>query len=162
MDSAPPATRTPVPPDFDAEIGQMVAHWDRLRGDQRLPAPAAIDPVELKPFLSRLFLVDGPSLEEMHLRLAGTSYRELYGFEITGRRLLDLIPETERPDLVREYRHCRDTAAPVFHAGSMNWRERGAQIRYDRVLLPFGQEGRVTRILGFAVFFDSQGRKILR
>ncbi len=162
MDISSFRPETAVPPRSDEEIRAIVAHWDRLRGASSLPDAATIDPVELKPYLSRVFMVDGPSLDEMQLRLAGTSYRDLYGFEITGKKLTELIPITQRPDLLEEYQACLTQAAPVYTSGSMTWRESGGQVRYERVLLPFGEGDQVDRILGFAVFFDSGDRKILR
>ena len=162
MDIAPLRLDTQVPPRSDEEIGAIVAHWDRLRGTLRLPKSDTIDPLELKPFLSRIFIIDGSAIDEMQLRLAGTSYRDLYGFEITSKKLTELIPATQRPDLLEDYESCLARAAPVYHSGSMTWRANGGQVRYERVLLPFGEARQVNRILGFAVFFDSNDRKILR
>jgi len=43
---------------------------------------------------------------------------------------------------------------------TMTWRERGSEVQFERILLPFGDDEGVERILGFAQFFDSDGKKI--
>lgn len=67
--------------------------WNRKRGGRSLPSRADFDPLELKPILARLMLIeviaDPP---DFRYRLAGTLARDLTGEELTGRRVLDLVP----------------------------------------------------------------------
>ena len=42
----------------------------------------------------------------------------------------------------------------------MTWRERGSEVSYERILLPFGSDDAVERILGFAQIFDSEHKKL--
>lgn len=146
---------------LDPEVAALLQHWETLRGDAPLPSPDALDPTELKRYLSRVFLLEGTTVETMRVRLGGTAYRELYGREIRGLGLADLLP-SDRPDVLRDYRVCLETAAPVTHEGRMTWREVGVPVTYKRILLPFGTDGTVERILGFAVFFDTAGRRMFR
>jgi hypothetical protein len=67
--------------------------WRSKRGARSLPARADFDPFELKPILPRVLLIevinDPP---DFRYRLAGTLARALTGEELTGRRVLDLVP----------------------------------------------------------------------
>jgi hypothetical protein len=144
------------------EVRFFCDYWLRLKGEAHLPACDLIDPLDFFRHLSGVFIVEGRRLDELHIRLAGTVYRDLYGFEITGKPLADLIPFSHRPDLLDDYARCLHDQMPVYHAGRMNWRKRGSEASYERILLPFGSDQGVERILGFAQFFDIDGNKLFR
>lgn len=127
-------------------------YWNGLRRRRTMPLPSEIDPVHFKYHLPYVFLVEGSMPEDLRIRLAGSFYRELYEVDITGMLVSELIPFTERPDLLVEYQTCLDSHTPVVHEGRVTWRKRGAQLSYERVLLPYGAGNRVCRILGFAEF----------
>ena len=62
--------------------------------------------------------------------------------------------------LLVDYTHCLKGRKPVYHTGKMNWRPRGSELSYQRILMPFGSEQMVERILGFAQFFDTEGEPV--
>ena len=145
-----------------AEVRFFCEYWAGLKGEAHLPACDLIDPVDFSPYLSRVFIVEGRCLEELTVRLAGTVYRELYGFEITGKRLADIIPFRNRRDLMEDYGCCLHDQRPIYRVGSMDWRARGSEVSFQRILLPFGDDRGVERVLGFAQFFDIDGTKLFR
>ena len=149
-----------IPDTADDEVRFFHDYWLQLKGAAELPAGNLVDPLDFFPHLSRVFIVEGRRLDALVIRVAGTIYRDLYGFEITGRRVVDLIPFTNRRDLLDDYSHCLSDRIPVFHSGRMTWRERGSELSYQRILLPFGSGQGVEKILGFAQFFDSEGNKM--
>ena len=151
-----------IPDTACAEARFFLDYWLRLKGEAALPDPDLIDPLDFFSHLSRVYILEGQRLEDLHIRVAGTVYRDLYGFEITGKRLVDLIPFRHRPDLLADYARCLRDRVPVFRAGTMNWRTQGSEISYDRILLPFGADQTVEKILGFAEFFDTDGSKTFR
>jgi hypothetical protein len=126
--------------------------WQKARGRRRLPPVTAIDPTAFPRALPTIFLLDGETVETLRVRLAGTFYRELYGREITGVRLADLIPFDERPDIHADYDGCLSEGRPAYHEGRVTWRSRGADLHYRRILLPFGDNGTVKRVMGYAEF----------
>lgn len=149
-----------IPDGVCKEVRFFCDHWLSLKGEAELPAPDLIDPLDFSHYLSRVFMVEGRSLEELQIRLAGTAYRELYGFEITGKHVTDLIPFGVRRDLLVDYTHCLRDRKPIYHTGTMNWRPRGSELSYQRILLPFGSDQGVERILAFAQFFDTEGEPV--
>jgi len=141
-----------IPDTDDDGIAFFERHWTKLRGDRQMPTPEEIDPMDFPRFLPCVFLLDGTTLDRLVVRLAGTFYRELYGIEITGHRVADLIPFDRTPDILDEYRTCLERGRLVYHSGQVTWRSRGSQLTFHRILMPFGRDGRVSRLMGFAEF----------
>jgi hypothetical protein len=149
-----------VPDTACAEVRFFCDYWARLKGTATVPACDRLDPLDFFQYLSRVFILEGRRIGDLQVRLAGTVYRELYGFEVTGKKLVELIPFEERDDLSSSYGSCLNEQVPVYDVNTMTWRERGSEVQFERILLPFGDEQGVERILGFAQFFDSDGKKI--
>jgi hypothetical protein len=120
------------------EVRFFCDYWLRLKGEAHLPACDLIDPLDFFRHLSGVFIVEGRRLDELHIRLAGTVYRDLYGFEITGKPLADLIPFSHRPDLLDDYARClhdrQDELAEArlggllrAHPAALRFRSRGRE-----------------------------------
>ena len=150
-----------IPDKVCTEVSFFCDYWQRLKGEAFLPSCATLDPLDFFVYLSRVFIAEGRTVDDLRIRLAGTTYRELYGFEITAKRIAELIPFEKRQDLLSSYARCLEEKKPVYEVNTMTWRERGSEVTYERILLPFGSaEQGVERILGFAQFYDSDGRKL--
>ena len=149
-----------VPDTVCAEVRFFCDYWLDLKKDSHLPPCERLDPLDFFNYLSRVFILEGRNISEMQVRLAGTVYRELYGFEVTGKRLAELIPFDDRGDISNSYGRCIQEQIPIYDVNKMTWRERGSEVQFERILLPFGDDTGVQRILGFAQFFDSDGKKI--
>lgn len=149
-----------IPDTACAEVRFFCDYWLGLKKDLPLPTCEVLDPLDFFTYLSRVFILEGHSVDDLRVRLAGTVYRELYGFEVTGMRVGELIPFENRNDLLGGYDRCLREQTPVYDVDKMTWRERGSEVCFERILLPFGAPQRTERILGFAQFFDSDGKKI--
>ncbi len=156
------ATPNCLPDTVDSEVRFFHDYWHRQKGQSKLPSPERVDPLDFFPHLSRVFIVEGDHLDRLIIRVAGTVFRDLYGFEITGKHVIELIPFGNRQDLLADYTRCLADQVPVFHRGQMTWRERGSEVTYERILLPFGSDRGVEKILGFAQFFDSDGNVLFK
>lgn len=133
-------------------IGFFERYWRVAKGDLPLPPVAAIDPGAFPRALQTIYLLDGDTVDTLRIRLAGTFYRELFGLEITGRYLRDFVPVKQRATLYRDYAACLGEARLVHRDGVFDWRERKAELPYRRLLMPFGADGRVQRIMAFVEF----------
>ncbi|GAB4393912.1 MAG: hypothetical protein Tsb0032_15130 [Kiloniellaceae bacterium] len=149
-----------IPDTACEEVRFFCDYWLRSKGDAPLPSCEVLDPLDFFTYLSRVFIVEGRTIEQLQVRLAGTVYRELYGFEVTGRKVTELIPFDNRGDISLSYGRCMQEKIPIYDVNTMTWRERGSEVQFERILLPFGDDEGVERILGFAQFFDSDGKKI--
>jgi len=136
--------------------------WQEKCGSKSLPARADLDPTEFHRLWPVTFLLERDEAEgEWYVRFAGAAYGSVYGREITGARVRDLVPENLAPQVLNDMRQCIDARKPVVTGGETNWPDRGNVYRYQRVLLPFGRDdGAVTHLLGVAAFYNSKGATV--
>src|SRR3546814_18087984 len=83
-----------------AEVLYYCDYRHGLKGDGPLPPCEKLDPLDFFTYLSRVFILEGETIDDLKVRLAGTVYRELYGFEVTALRVGELIPFENRRDLL--------------------------------------------------------------
>ena len=59
--------------DMPADIQALYRYWDRQRGARLMPARGDLDPLDMKPFLPGLLLVDVVADDRLYVyRLVGT------------------------------------------------------------------------------------------
>jgi hypothetical protein len=139
-------------------LRRLHAHWQTLVPESgALPSPRALDPVEIAWALGAISLVDvagAPPHCAFHYVVDGGGQVERYGFDMTGKSL-DAFPEPETKALIHaSYLELVATHAPI--ARKRDLMLDGRHRRYEALLLPFGEGGRVTR-LAVALDFDFPG-----
>jgi len=76
-------------------------YWLRSAGTRRMPARSDLDPLKVPQLLPHLGLIDVRNgLDQASFRLAGTRLWDVYGQEITGKRVDDVF-SGERADYWR-------------------------------------------------------------
>jgi hypothetical protein len=79
------------------EHRQLFDYWESLCGENGLPSRSAFSPHHVRRLLPAISLIDVTDpLMQSTVRLAGTKLRELYGREITGLPLSDVIDCSDR------------------------------------------------------------------
>lgn len=130
---------------------ELYAYWNSLRGDGAAPLRQRLNPADIKrllPTISLTEVVPGPE-PDFRIRLAGTGLYNVYGREITGRRLGEVYNSaaadywrTELDRVVRERR-------PGVGVHNLSWRG-AAHLSVVWIRLPMAREGdRVDLILGY-------------
>jgi hypothetical protein len=140
-------------------LRRLFDHWRGLAreidGVWTLPQPRMLDPVAIKWALGWISLIDVKGVPPdcgFHYAIDGTWQAERYGFDMTGKSL-DAFPEPETRALIREsYLDVAASAQPRAHLRDLVLD--GRRRRYEVLLLPFGEDGRVTR-LAVALDFES-------
>lgn len=67
---------------------ELFDYWLRSAGTKRMPARSDLDPLKVPRLLPHLGLIDVmDGLHQASFRLAGTRLRDVYGQEITGKRV---------------------------------------------------------------------------
>lgn len=140
-------------------LRRLFDHWRGLAreidGVWTLPQPRMLDPVAIKWALGWISLIDVKGVPPdcgFHYTIDGTWQAERYGFDMTGKSL-DAFPEPETRALIREsYLDVAASAQPRAHLRDLVLD--GRRRRYEVLLLPFGEDGRVTR-LAVALDFES-------
>lgn len=114
-------------------------YWCALRPPGRLPLRSQIDPGAIRPLLPRLYILERQDDGTVTVRLAGTALRQLYGLEMTGRDMLDLVPPQHHPT-----RRWRVAAAAAQPCGMLYVRQHrytsGALDEVESIFLPLAVE----------------------
>lgn len=136
--------------------------WKAKRRGRPLPSRADLDPAEFHRLWPVTFLLEkGAGSDEWHVRFAGAAYSSVYGREITGACVREIVPESLAPQVLADLRQCIEEREPIVIDGETNWPDRGNVYRYQRVLLPYGSaDGKVTHLLGVAAFYNSAGATV--
>jgi hypothetical protein len=135
-----------VNPDIgdDKSFADLLAYWNRKRGDRLMPARADIDPVDLKSHLGSLLLIEVlPGLADFRYRLIGTNITAAYGRDSTGKTVSELYQAAD-PDTYRWlmvfYRLVAEERAPV--RGGIPLRAVGKHfMSFDTLYLPLSHDG---------------------
>lgn len=123
-------------------------YWQTLRGDRELPLASDLTPFGLRPALGYILLIDVEDDGwDGRFRLYGTKVAEMYGEDMTGRRVSDIDGGKYSTQLFRAlYRAVTVRRQPVFshhrppeHVSVTAWK---------RLILPLaGTDGQVSRFL---------------
>jgi hypothetical protein len=137
-------------------LRRLFDHWRALApGEGALPGPRALDPLDIPWALGAVSLVDvigDPPDCRFRYVLDGSLQVERYGYDMTG-KFLDEFPEPETRELIRaSYLEAVTARAPFARRRDLMLD--GRHRRYEALLLPFGDGGRVTR-LAVALDFDA-------
>ena len=126
-------------------LRQLHAQWQRGCAGARLPALAAIDPVELKPFLTDLVVVDVRDPEQPKFRLFGSGYRDFYDQDFSGADVR-AAPFPESDSVADNYRVVALSGKPRM--GRYSWQAVSGVFHVSEfVVLPYGDEHKVERLL---------------
>lgn len=139
----------------------LLAHWSTLADGSRLPSFRQIDPLDLRPALGYIMLLDVVGdAEDFRYRLFGSAIGSVSGFDMTGK----LVSELPASAYVREFSIAVGRAAvrrrePVYTAR----RPVGAQQTgtWERLVLPLvDEQDRVIRLLVAAAPIGREGELI--
>lgn len=132
------------------EQREIFDYWRNCARGRKMPARSDLDPVAIPHLLPGLSLLHvEPGTNNAHYRLAGTRVREIYGMEVTGKRIFDLDFRGKTQYWRAAYRRVIVDGVPMQGA------VRGPVAGRDHLVLfwlrlPLGEEnGPVDRILGF-------------
>jgi hypothetical protein len=141
----------PLPP-------QLLALWRACCRGSLLPKRADFDPLQLRPHLGWLCVVEvqrgAPGAEDLVYRLIGTGIVDMVGRDATGKPVSQVLP----PGALTIYRHLIAKPRPARSHGQVAWRGKGF-IRHESLLLPLADDGRtVDRFLVEMVFPEGAGK----
>lgn len=133
MNELPACTATPPKDvrylDTPAHSGAiaLAAYWASKCAGRAIPARTDIVPSEIARLLPHIFICETLVEGEYRFRIFGTALVDLFGREMTGKRLIDLgtdsLVVTDAAAASRRWRaimdRTRDIAAPVFASGRL-------------------------------------------
>jgi hypothetical protein len=143
IDSATGAEALPRHPD----LRRLLDYWNLRCGDRAFPRRGDIDPIDLK------FMLDRIALTEVHenprryrLRLVGSFWYRIAGFEATGMWLEDWPHANQRKITVDSYEAMIADRQPRFTRRDAIVDDRS--LHYEIMLLPLSEDGeRISMIM---------------
>jgi hypothetical protein len=138
----------------DGELRQAYAYWRAQKGAKKFPSRHDISPEGMKPFLSKVMLIDVcHSPLDFIYRVFGTSIVTAHGKDFTGKSVRDLDPPAFAELIWRQYSEVLSIGDAVPHrvrlfAGNQN-------LNYYRVTMPLSTDGTTIDML-LAVSVESR------
>ncbi len=139
-----------------SELWTLFDYWRAKRGARRLPSRRDIDPVDLAPILSNIWLCDyEPDHGTIRYRLAGETVVQASGApKLRGKLLSDLLDPAEfrriNPIVMRVLE-----GPALFHADGFVYRSVGRYTCLERLALPLAGDGeRADGMVGVTVIYD--------
>lgn len=128
--------------DLDPRLKGLLRYWEDKRAGRRFPARADIDPLDLKPVLGNIVMVDVVSQEDgsvrFRYRLFGTEFVFYHGADLTG-HWLDEIPNTGfRDALISMYHTVIDDGG--VRMVSYDYMLESRRHRFQAVILPLSSD----------------------
>jgi len=131
------------------KLHDFVRYWQAKRKGDRLPGRADIDPLELRPFMGNMFMLDVVGdPPRFRYRLIGSRIVERVGRDSTGKFQEEAYSRAQAAQNNRLYRLICDHKMPVRNCGLINWVGR-EYLKYEIANVPLAADGvNVDIILG--------------
>lgn len=142
-------------------IRRFAAYWDLKRRGRRAPARADIDPLELRDFLSHLYMFDvvDPGAR-LRYRLVGSDVAVPVS-DATGRLVDEILPPERYAKLRPQYDDIIRNFALRYSIADHAWEGRPYR-RYHRLLMPLSNDQiRVNIILGIGYALGTENAELL-
>ena len=129
------------------DIRAVVAYWRSKAGTRRMPRRTDIEPFDLKPYLSRMTLVDVvPDVRRFVYRLVGTEEVASRGSDPTGRSVAEAYFGTSAEESLMVYEYVARHGEPYcfrddYHAPD------GALETQDLIFLPLSEDGETVNMI---------------
>lgn len=133
--------------DFHPSLRKLYEYWNAKRGGRAIPARGDIDPIDLKPLLPLLILIDVvPDPRRYVYRLVGTHEVEMRGGDPTGKP----VEEAYYGESADEATYCLDrvvrTRQPVLYRGTYQPLSTRTQ-QEDVIFLPLSKNGEAVNMI---------------
>lgn len=119
----------------------LLAYWERLRPEGRLPRKSDFDPIDIPPLLGDLLWV---AVERQPMRfrihLYGSNVEELRGENLTGAYVDEVTGEHIHERVLDSYRWVASEGKPFFDLIPHDVRH-ARVVDYHRLMLPFAEDG---------------------
>jgi hypothetical protein len=129
---------------------ELLAYWNRLRGDELAPDRADVNLAAIRGTLSDLFMLDLDAAHQFPFVMAGTRLNAFFCAEQLGRSFLGLWQPQDARNVATALMAAIDAACPILAAVSASpegYRDADIEI----LLLPLRHGGyAATRLLGLA------------
>jgi hypothetical protein len=139
------------------DIRAMFDYWRGKAGTRPMPCRTDIDPMEIKPFLPRITLVDVvPDARRFVYRLVGTEEVASRGNDPTGRSVAEAYFAASPEDSLIYYEYVARHGTPGCFRGDYHAPD-GALEKQDVIFLPLSEDGETVSII-LVFYYDYRFR----
>jgi len=126
---------------------RLYQYWDAKRGSRVMPARSDVDPVDLKPVLPLLILIDVVADQRRYVyRLVGTHEVEMRGGDPTGKPIQEAFYAEAAEDTAYYLDRVTSTRRPVLYSGTYQPLATRTQ-REDVLFLPLSNDGETVNMI---------------
>lgn len=138
----------------DSRLLGLFRYWHGKCQNGTLPARRDIDPIEMRPWLGNLLLVEfPPDPMQYRIRLDGVNLVQFYSTSREGKGVEAMTSEEERRIVLPQYMTVLEKKQPAYYETQFVTSE-GIVTSQRKLLLPLSEDGqRVNMILG-GIYFD--------
>jgi len=136
-------------------LRNLYDYWNARRGTRLMPARGDLDPIDLKPVLPLLMLIDVVPDERRYVyRLVGTADVQVRGHDPTGKSVIEGFFGPSVEDALSCYDRVVATKAPVLDPVPFT-ATNGRYATEETMFLPLSDDGTsVNKIIVFFAFVD--------
>lgn len=139
------------------DIRAVVEYWRTKAGTRRMPRRTDIDPIEIKPFLPRITLVDVvPDDRRFVYRLVGTEEAASRGNDPTGRSVVEAYFASSAAESLVYYEYVARWGEPCCFRGDYRAPD-GKLEKQDVIFLPLSEDGETVSII-LVFYYDYRFR----
>lgn len=139
----------------DDRLQGLFRYWGSKLLGRPMPARSDLDPLEMRPWLGNLVLVDFPvpDLTEYRIRLEGVNVVQFYGASRTGRGIEVMTSEMERQVVLPQYFSVVETRIPAYFEAEFISSE-GVLTYQHKLILPLSDDGARVNMTLAGIYFD--------
>ena len=138
------------------EIADLVIHWRGLCGSRKYPSRIDIRPMELRPYLGSLCIIEikGDPLDFVY-RLFGSGLTEILQQDMTGRSVLDLPPAEFGQCSFEQLQEAKEIGGPAYFHTEVRYGQPPSTSGATQLVLPLSDDGEV--VGGFLTYSQFDG-----
>lgn len=164
----PQTVVTRIPPaDLDSwhsSLQDLYGYWQRIGPPDGLPGRQHLDPLDIAPYLSQLWLLDvHRDPFRLRYRVVGTRIVEITGRELTGLWLDEAHPHlVNHPEILARYQAAVETGVPSRRKGkpAVFLAHQADYTLIENALFPLARDGKVVdMVMAYTVFYQPNGRE---
>jgi hypothetical protein len=130
-----------------SSLQRLFEYWNTRRGARSMPARGDVDPIDLKPLLPQLILIDVvPDPRRYVYRLVGTHEVEMRGGDPTGKAVEEAYYGESAEDTTYYLDRVVRTRQPVLYRGTYQPLSTRTQ-REDVIFLPLSKDGEAVNMI---------------
>ena len=146
-------------------LQEIYRYWRAIHPGDALPGRQHLDPVDLRRFLPRLWLLDVQQEPfRLRYRLVGTRICEMAGRELTGQWLDEAHPAAAPdPGIFDRFRQVVATGTPSRRRGKpmLFLRHKADFTEIENAVFPFASDGKtVDMLLAYTIFYGVDGKEL--